>query len=142
MENGILIGTGSLSWDGYERRSDRYGTIGVYSVDSLGKKITEGANLFLPALKKWEGKKGQLRAEVVETRKSTHIGDLFHGFFPTTPTKGEIILLGEGTLFLETSIHFMAVGLKPDDGRDIFWLNPEALYRAHEQTVNLFFIPE
>jgi hypothetical protein len=91
-------------------------------------------------IKEYAGQKGKLIAEVIATRKSSHIGDLFHGFFPTTPNIGEEIELGEGTLFYEPGEYF-AVGLKPDDNRETFWLIPQNLYRVHEQTVKLFFLP-
>jgi hypothetical protein len=85
------------------------------------------------------GQRGRLVAEVLATRPSTHPGDLFHGWHPTTPEVGERIQLGVGTLFFEEL--WEVAGLRPDDGRETFWLDPPALYRAHEQTVRLVFEP-
>jgi hypothetical protein len=136
-----LLGTGRLTWNRGERITDRYGAIYLLAD---GDSLSEGTNIahirvFDPLL----GKHGKLIAEVIETRESTHIGDLFHGFAPVTPDVGENIVLGEGTLFTETETDgkttWSMVGLKPDDGRDHFWLNPKKLYRAHEQTVKLWF---
>jgi hypothetical protein len=81
---------------------------------------------------------------VVETRQSGHLGDWFHGIGPTTPEQGEIILLGEGAFFSEKSedLGCLQVGLRPADKRQEFWLDPKALYRAHDQTVELYFEEE
>jgi hypothetical protein len=115
-----LLGTGRLTWNRGERITDRYGAIYLLAD---GDSLSEGTNIahirvFDPLL----GKHGKLIAEVIETRESTHIGDLFHGFAPVTPDVGENIVLGEGTLFTETETDgkttWSMVGLKPDDGRD------------------------
>lgn len=125
--NKILLGTGVLNWDRGERVSDRYGSVKLY----LSTKSDETLLSYQGEV----GQKGRLIASVIENRKSNHIGDFFHGFFPEKPEVGELIVLGEGVLFLENN----AVGLKPDDGREIFWLDPKMLYRAHFQTVELYF---
>ncbi|HEY9296449.1 MAG TPA: hypothetical protein VIQ31_08760, partial [Phormidium sp.] len=62
-----LLGGGELSWNVDERRSDRYGSVGLFSGDNT-KRLEKALEL--------QGTYGQLVAEVVETRKSTHIGDL------------------------------------------------------------------
>lgn len=129
----VLIGVGRLTWRRGERVSDRYGTVFLMpSGDSMyPPKAT------LPLIR--TAGKGKLVAEVTETRQSTHIGDLFHGYFPVTPKVGEEIELGEGELFYEDDPEVGdQVGLLPDD-EDGHWLNPPALYRAHEQTVKLYF---
>lgn len=140
QEHAILIGRGSLSWPRIERVSDRYGAIGLYNSNSKEEIVTQGAHLNMEIIKDCAGKKGQLIAKVTETRKSTHIGDLFRGFFPATPFLNEEILLGEGDLFHQVEDGVDVVGLHPADGRNSDWLNPEMLYRAHEQTVELYFI--
>lgn len=118
-----------LSWPPPERRSDRYGLVG------LSKNPMED---FAKLTGKIPVKQhGRLVAVVLETRDSHHIGDLFRGIFPSTPNVGDRISLGEGTLFTEEH----CVGLKPDDGRYNDWLNPYNLYRAHDQTVRLIFKP-
>lgn len=121
------LGTGVLSWNRYERVSDRYGTVCLFASPSGGEKVR--------LIQVKEGARGRLVAIVKETRRSQHIGDLFHGVFPKTPKVGQKITLGEGTLFFEDD----GVGLQPDDGRDAQWLDMRALYNAHEQTVTLYF---
>ncbi|MFH0892455.1 MAG: hypothetical protein V1867_06785 [Candidatus Falkowbacteria bacterium] len=127
-ENKILLGTGILNWDRGERVSDRYGTVKLFAF--LGQEDTCAFNTEL------QGQNGQLVAKVLKTRHSDHIGDLFRGVFPETPEVGEEIVLGRGELFFERD----AVGLRPDDGRESLWLDIRKLYRAHLQTVELFFI--
>lgn len=97
------------------------------------------------------GQRGRLVAEVVAVRESAHVGDLFHGIATSTPEVGERIELGTGELFVEDVGHAMAVGLRPLEalgarqykgvriGPDVFWLDPEALYRVIDQDVRLFF---
>jgi hypothetical protein len=142
----ILLGSGVLSWPASERRSDRYGVVGLASDASPEAR-------FLPlVLCRATRRRGALLVEIVTTRASHHVGDLFHGFFPSTPTVGEEIGLGVGTLFYETAEREVItatptqtccyVGLKPSEERAHFWLDPPALYRCHDQTVNLYFIPE
>lgn len=122
------LGTGVLMWDAEERRSDRYGSVVLYSSPDCDERIK------LVQIK--EGVRGRLIAIVKETRKSHHIGDLFHGVFPKIPKTGQEITLGEGTLFFGNDD---TVGLQPDDGRDTLWLDIRALYEAHAQTVTLCF---
>lgn len=137
--NAIIIGTGRLSWSRGERISDRYGTV-MLMAD--GDSETEPSRYVDPDLSV-VGQIGTLVARVLETRDSTHIGDLFRGLFPETPEVGEEIVLGTGRLFSEPrdDAGFIALGLEPDDGRDADWLDPKQLYRAHEQTVRLEFRP-
>jgi hypothetical protein len=135
-----LIGYGILGWLGSERRSDRYGTVSLFDGDSNDKKLIAKPIIHLEEIKKLVGKKGKLEVEVLHTRQSTHIGDLFRGFSPSTPKKGQRLTLGEGKLFTELVEGINTVGLRPDDGRDSDWLQPEQLYKAHEQTVNLYFV--
>lgn len=122
------LGTGALDWERKERISDRYGLVKLFDKPGPAKQA-----IGLRRIK--EGLHGRLVAVVKETRESTHIGDLFHRVFPTRPEVGEQIVLGEGMLFFEDG----GVGLMPDDGREALWLNMQSLYRAHSQTVTLFF---
>jgi hypothetical protein len=143
-----LIGRGGVSWPSAERRSDRYGLVGLLGVfpidvDSAlwqgvepGTSYPTGEYLPLPlSVARLAGRRGTLVATVVETRASGHCGDLFRGIYPSTPTVGERITLGTGTLFVDDG----CVGVRPDDGRESDWLDPRALYRAHAQTVVLTF---
>ncbi len=131
---------GALSWDGIERRLDRYGSVTFWDEDSEDRKL-DGIPVYhnMDALEELEGTKGSLYALIVDTRKSTHIGDLFRGFKPTTPKIGDKIVLGKGRLFYHDNGNYVSIGLQPLDGREKDWLDPKSLYRCHEQTVNLYF---
>jgi len=134
----ILLGKGVLSWESPERRSDRYGTVFLMG-EGANSFSTEESPIELENVPE-EGQYGKLIAVVTEARRSTHIGDLFHGFIPSTPNVGEEIILGDGELFYDEQEHeYYPVGLKPKDGRNSFWLNSKALYKAHEQSVELYF---
>lgn len=134
------LGTGVLTWDGAERRSDRYGAVWLMQDGCTAtSRIDPVPQLDVRAASGVVGQTGRLVAQVVDARESTHIGDLFRGIFPSKPSVGDRIVLGEGTLFLEPCSFGFTVGLRPDDGRDADWLDPHALYRAHEQMVRLFF---
>lgn len=126
-----FLGNGVLNWPPAERVGDRYGLVKLFATPAW-RDVVE---LELHGTE--EGQRGRLVAVVKETRKSQHIGDLFHGVFPEMPNTGDKIVLGEGTLFYEGD----SVGLRPDDGRETQWLDIRALYRAHDQTVDLYFEP-
>lgn len=147
---GTFLGEGRLNWTRYERIGDRYGAVMLQTAGGDFDGLHEAADARYAAFEDAPfGRRGRLVAEVVETRPSPHIGDLFHGFEPGGATVGARIVLGEGTLFDALREHdprgygwereFPGVGLFPDDGRDTFWLDPKALYRCHEQTVRLDF---
>lgn len=130
-----LIGTGILTWDKNERISDRYGSVWLMN---SGNSLSEGIDVAKINLdKSLIGKHVKLMAEIVETRQSTHVGDLFRGIYPRTPKVGDLIVLGEGELFSKYNDDHTIIGLKPRDGRDRDWLNPRSLYDCHEQTVKL-----
>ena len=140
----IVVGQGVLTWPSVERISDRYGTVGL---------MAEGSNSWTAGDPGWvdvhralpEGRRGRLQALVLTTRKSNHIGDFFRSLYPSTPEVGDVIVLGDGTVFhgwaRDAHGDGALVGLVPDDSRDTDWLDPAQLYRAHEQTVELQFIP-
>src|SRR6185437_13461415 len=94
----IFLGAGDVSWNALERRSDRYGSIRLTNQDKAGN---DHDVLFDPKLDELEGKKGKLIAVVVNPVKSPHMGDALRGFIPSTPEKGEEVLFGEGSLFIE-----------------------------------------
>lgn len=131
-----VIGTGIVNWEKRERVSDRYGSIYLSDAeDCLTSSIKVNDKI--------HGKYGKLITIVKETRKSDHIGDFARGFFPSTPNIGDEIELGRGVLFFEESsgrdYTIMTVGIKPFVDRRSDWLNPESLYKVHEQTVELIF---
>lgn len=63
----IILGTGVLTWDRYERMTDRYGTVKLAESTAFQHFITfDEAPL---------GQHGTLVAVVLDTRRSAHIGD-------------------------------------------------------------------
>lgn len=133
------IGTGRLNWPRGERITDRYGLVSLY--DRRWSVMLDRDDV-----ESFDGRRGRLVATVVETRESSHIGDLFRGIAASTPEVGDRLVLGEGTVFIEPirdndkTIAGYGIGLRPDDderGHD--WLDPEVLYRIHDQTVLLRF---
>lgn len=139
-----VLGTGVLTWARGERVSDRYGSVFLMpeGQDSLnhGDRGPYAATSDDPIidLTRVDGQ-GRLIAEVLKTRQSTHIGDLFRGLSPTTPQVGDRLILGEGTIWFLSEEWGDQVGLSPDDDRDADWLDPHVLYQVHEQTVRLLF---
>ncbi len=133
------VGHGILTWNGSERRTDRYGSF-VLSQGDYNQTDRAAAHLDLKVLKPLVGKRVHVTCKVVKNRESGHIGDLFHGFRPSKPEIGEVVDLGVGTLQLEDAGFdgATAVVLEPDDGRDEFWIDPRKLYRLHDQTVDCF----
>lgn len=126
----MIIGTGILNWPAAERRSDRYGVVTLY--------IDTDSENSINLKKDFDGFLGILKAKVLSTRDSEHIGDLARGILPSTPNVGDIIELGRGHLFFTTN---NGVGLYPEDNRSTDWLDPNQLYKVHSQTVELFFEP-
>ena len=135
-----FLGEGVLTWRASERRSDRYGSVHLIAEGLNSFSTGPAVSLVLPAAQGLDGRRGELVAVVKKTRESTHIGDLFHKVFPSTPEVGQIIVFGKGSFFaIGAPDGGLAVGLRPDDGRVTMWLNIHALYRAHEQSVELYF---
>jgi hypothetical protein len=132
----IFLGTGKFGWMRSERICDRYGYVNLWLPMDKTTKFPEEAEVHL-------GTKGKLVVLIKETRKSGHIGDIFHDTGPTSPKVGEEITIGEGLLSTESHPEGrISIGLEPEDGREHFWLDVPMLYRAHDQTVDLFFVPE
>ena len=125
----ILIGVGVLDWRRHERIGDRYGSFCLFK-DHVSEES-------IPLLK-LDGY-GKLIVIVREIRESRHIGDLLHGFLPEKPEVGEVIELGEGSVFYDIDEFGESIGLKPSDNRKTFWLKPKMLYRCHSQTVGVYF---
>jgi hypothetical protein len=136
----FILGRGVLTWDANERRSDRYGT--VFLMEEGHDSWTAGPSLITEDIcKEAIGLKGGLLVRVLETRESTHIGDLMRGIFPKRPKVNTQFELGQGTFFIERAHDGgVQVGLRPPDPSKRDWLNPRALYAAHEQTVELVFV--
>jgi hypothetical protein len=113
----IDIGTGVLGWHKSERVSDRYGSVGLFSTG--GEPLS---STFLSAVEDLPfGSTATLKAEVLETRQSGHIGDIARGEGPPgedeAATVGNIYTLGTGELLrLMHGEYGPYVGVKPDRG--------------------------
>lgn len=139
---GVVLGAGPLTWPVRERFSGRYGVVCLCGINGYGEKI-DNVQFDEALARQMVGKRGTLVAVVKAVRESTHFGDLLRRIFPTTPEMGERIILGTGTFFIEEQIRMfhgtIGIGLRPDDDRPNDWLDPHALHRCHEQTVELIF---
>lgn len=137
------LGTGVLTWDGKERRSDRYGTVWLMpdGTTSLSGEEYPKSLINAEMAHGLIGKYGDLICVVKNVRESTHIGDIFRSIYPRKPEIGQIIVLGSGRFFTEPAHNGgVFVGVSPDaDEKVADWLNPRSLYDAHEQLVELFF---
>jgi hypothetical protein len=133
------VGFGNLTWDGGERRTDRYGSFVLEHVTYEGKDRV-AAFTDLKVLRTLVGKRVHIRCVVRAARKSGHVGDLFHQIFPSMPEVGETVDLGVGILKLADAgfNNLTSIVLEPNDGREHFWIDPRKLYRLHDQTVDLF----
>lgn len=129
-----VLGEGVLNWSRYERIGDRYGCVHLTH--------TPWGENFITWTDVPTGRRGRLTAVILETRESSHIGDIALGVGPSKPSVGEEVNLGTGTLFAEMDDGVPVVGLKPDDGREKHWLDVPGLYRCHNQTVRLVFTQE
>lgn len=129
-------GYGQFTWDGEERRSNRYGS---FVLDNLSDPI-DPATLDLASLEQMRARRVKIACKVVKTRPSHHVGDLFLGIQPSTPEVGEVITLGVGGLVVEPcdwAPHKVALVLAPEDHRPGLWMDPRLLYRLHDQTVEM-----
>jgi hypothetical protein len=166
-----ILAEGRLDWPKYERQTDRYG---VVNIQTCGRHPEEHEREVLERLLARAeaspgkgrihqaeedpsaehatfrdapvGTIGRLLVRVLATRESYHIGDGDRKIKPTTPEVGEVIILGEGELFVEMADYndafISSIGVRPEDGREMDWMDPHALYRAHDQTVELAFEPK
>lgn len=138
----MILGTGILNWPSSERVSDRYGAVSLFDAHqppAKAAKMRDAMDADVAAAA--AGAFGRLYAIVIEPRQFSHVGDWFRGLFPVTPERGERIVFGTGTAFTENLDGDLIFGLKPADDRYSDWLDPTALYRAHEQVVELHFEP-
>ncbi len=133
------VGFGIFTWNGEERRSQRYGFFALLS-SNYNEDVRCSVELDREALNAFAGQRVRILAVVRATRESGHIGDMALKIKPSQPELGEEIELGVGTLQLEASplMEGLVIGLQPSDGRHVFWLDPRKLYRLHDQTVDLY----
>lgn len=139
MESVTLRGV--FTWDGHERRTDRYGGIRLLQKAVPFPGDSPGVDLapFQPFL----GKRARVTAVVIEARKSDHVGDLFRQIFPSQPDVGEVVNLGDGVVvgfehseWPQMLFRREGVAQTSDD-----WMDPNKLYRLHHQTVDLTVTP-
>src|SRR5581483_2436230 len=133
-----LVGRGIFGWDSSERRTNRYGAIHLSNGPYSGP---DRAEVFhnREALGRAFGMKVRLTVKVVESRKSTHVGDQALKISPSQPSVGEEIDLGVGDLDLEQGYDGTPdIVLQPGDRRKELWIDPRKLYRLHDQTVEVF----
>lgn len=114
----IDIGTGVLGWHKSERVSDRYGSVGLFATAG-GQSLSDAYLVATEGLP--FGETVMLKGEVLETRQSGHIGDLFRGDGPPdgddAVTVGSIVTLGTGELVrIIHGDYGPYVGVKPDRG--------------------------
>jgi hypothetical protein len=136
-------------WDGYERRSRRYGYVYVAN-SNYDNSVNVEVTTLKDIMGEFVGKRVRLTALVTEARKSGHAGDRFcsPNMFPVMPNVGEEIFVGIGEFSTTTdrdsatgAADGIAFGVVPADGRDYFWIDPKVLYRLHDQTVE-FYVEE
>lgn len=149
-----LIATGVLGWGKYERQSKEYGFIGV-EPSGYGEDAKSRITPFFDAelLESLRGKKVRLIAVVREARKSEHCGDMFlylpgttEHIKPTTPEVGQEIEIGVGYLQIKRDDEFInpmfgvnCSGYRnKGEDRSKFQMDPERLYKLHDQTVDVF----
>jgi len=135
-----LLALGIVSWDGVERRTNRYGAIllgpTTYDDKSVGIDHTFDKEVAVEL----DGKRVHMTATVLEDRISGHMGDLALGIVPIKPERGDVIDLGVGILQFGKLAWATepSIVLKPGDDRQVFWFNPHDLYRLHDQSVALY----
>ncbi len=139
-----LIATGVLGWSKYERQSKEYGFIGIEK-DGYNKAKCEKPFFDETTIKSLVGQRVRLIAVVTETRDSEHVGDMFLFFpgtedhvKPTRPNVGDKIEIGVGVLQIKRDDQFENTMFGVDSTGKKFQMDPVALYKLHDQTVNVF----
>jgi hypothetical protein len=138
------IGRGILAWSRQERISDRYGT--VYVSDSTADgEVRVQPSVDWGTINSLVGQRGTLTATVLEARESSHVGDFARGFHQQElPEQGEEYTLGTGEFFIgdekwrEYQEMMNPVGVT--DGEK--GLDTDVLYKLHDSTVALWFLPD
>lgn len=132
------IGFGIFSWNANERRSNRYGSFGLHQSD-YNNKVKAVTDVSKDVCQEMIGKRVHITCKVIESRESSHFGDMFLQILPTKPDVGEIVDLGVGIFdLLEDEGVAITIVLKPGDNRKELWIDPRKLYRLHDQTVEVY----
>lgn len=139
-----LIGIGMLTWCAGERRADTYSRVWLMPEGTGNFEHMISNRVDDDVAKTLVGKTGKLIANVIKTRESHHIGDMFHGIFPETPEVGEEVVLGEGVFEANNTYNIFTVGVRgePIDPDEEWVMDPRKLYRVHDQTVELYFVED
>jgi hypothetical protein len=132
-----IVGFGIFTWEGFERRSNRYGSFTLCSKDYNETTTVEP---FLNDLSGFQGKRVRIVAKIITARESGHLGDKILGIYPSMPEIGEEIEIGVGIFNCKESTwnNFNEIFLLPNDGRNKFWIDPHILYQLHDQTVEIY----
>lgn len=141
MTNPITI-RGALTWNSRERRSDRYGSIGLQQEAVDVNAGLDSPAVRMDAFKPLVGKRARLTATVVVTGDSCHIGDLFRGIGPSKTPVGEVLDLGVGQVVAIDESDDMISLVFCRDGRqdENDWMDPNQLYRLHDHVVDLTLV--
>lgn len=141
-----LLATGVFGWGKYERQSKEYGYVAVEPT-GYGDKAKCGIEPYFDTalLNSLIGKRVRLTALVRECRQSEHVGDLYLYYpgttdplLPIQPEKNEVIEIGVGPLQFKLDDQFKnpMFGVNTTGGK--FQMDPEQLYKLHDQTVDLY----
>lgn len=136
----MRVASGIFMWSAMERRSRRYG--GFYmSANSFGGNAAALPDINIKALSGFVNKRVRIKCVVTENRESGHVGDAFLDILPSKPEVGETVDLGVGILELaktDFESDYTVIVLRPLKNRDELWIDPNKLYRLHDQTVTVF----
>lgn len=136
----VLLAKGIFMWDAPERREQRYGWF-FAGRETFDDKVHFPYTFNDKEAESLQHKKVKITVKVVESRKSGHAGDQFIDMMPSTPTIGEEIALGVGIFNIRRNAWIaglMDMALVPKDNRGKYWIDPNLLYRLHDQTVEVY----
>lgn len=126
-----LLGEGIFGWLAEERIYGKYGS--VMLEPNVSRKTCRPL---------W-GRRGRLEVVIVSNEaQGVYLYDPITGKRPSLPKVGERFVLGEGTFFSYHKYHIESVGVSPDDEDKAPVLDLDALYKASNQYVALYFVEE
>lgn len=142
-----LLATGILGWSKHARQSKEYGHVCV-DPEGYSTGVRAGVPVLFDTdlLNSLRGHRVRIVAVVIEARQSEHCGDMFV-FDPDTgvhvkpskPEVGEEVELGVGRFQVKHDPGFVnpLFGVNTNDD-SMFQMDPERLYRLHDQTVHVY----
>lgn len=124
------LGWGRLGWLSEERIYGKYGSVTLdFLVDPM-----KFAGV--------HGRRGTLEAVVDDNEKQSNtLYDPMTGIKPSMPKVGDSFVLGEGILNVYTKYGLTNFGIEREDGK-VPVLNVDALYKAVDQYIDLYFVEE